>query len=233
MTLRRSDDLTIPEDPEHRHRRRRGAVLWALGVVMVGIAVGSLAATFITLRSDVAELDREAARSDVVSAALASDVETLREQLRSEGVEPAVPDPDDTVEQINGERGEPGRDGRDGARGATGDAGPPGAPGPAGAAGAPGAPGPAGSDGLTVIGPPGPPGESVTGPPGATGPAGPAGEPGAPGAPGAAGAPGPAGPQGPAGADGQPVAFTFTAGGVEYVCAPPDFQCTQTALGGG
>jgi hypothetical protein len=122
-------------------------------------------------------------------------------------------------------RGERGLGGVPGARGIVG------APGPLGLMGPPGRSitGPVGP--LGPIGPVGPPGEDGTdgrngedgergaegpeGPPGPEGAQGPPGTPGGP--PGPTGAAGPAGPPGPAMAS-----FTFTFGGVTYVCTDPD-----------
>lgn len=112
-----------------------------------------------------------------------------QEQLRSEGIEPEAPEPEQIVEGIvgppgksgeQGPRGVPGDDGDDGDDGKPGTAGSPGEQGPSGANGETGAQGPAGSQG----------------PSGPAGPSGPQGEPGATGATGPVGATGPACPDG-------------------------------------
>lgn len=86
-------------------------------------------------------------------------------------------------------------------------------PGPRGAAGQDGADGRPGRDGIDgapgATGDRGEPGQ--TGATGATGAAGEAGQPGQDGQPGADGPPGPA-----------PASFTFTTGGLTFVCTDPD-----------
>lgn len=97
-----------------------------------------------------------------------------QEQLRSEGIEPEAPEPEQIVEGVagppgkSGEQGPRGLPGEDGATGPAGVAGTPGTAGERGPAGLNGEPGPQGPQG--VAGPAGPQGE-----PGATGPAGPSG----------------------------------------------------------
>lgn len=129
------------------------------------------------------QLAAEADRRGQAVTTLATDVRTLRAQLKGEGETPEAPDPSVAVDDLGaraevpvpipgppGEPGKPGRPGRDGADGRPG------------ASGAPGRDGKDGQPGPAVTGPPGPqgpPGPAVTGPPGPPGPAGKDGRDGA------------------------------------------------------
>lgn len=134
-----------------------------------------------TSRADqlAAEADR---RGEAVST-LATDVRSLRAQVKSEGQTPVAPDPSEAIDDLparaevpvpipgpQGEPGEPGRPGRDGEPGADGEDGEPGADGAPGTDGAQGPAGPAGPQGEP--GAQGPQGEQ--GPRGEQGPPGPA-----------------------------------------------------------
>lgn len=110
-------------------------------------------------------------RQSIASDERAQLIEALtqsREQLRSVGIEPEAPAPEQIVE---GKVGPPGKVGEPGPRGLPGVDGEPGLP------GSPGAPGAAGEKGDT----------GAVGPQGPAGPSGPQGEPGPPGTPGAPG----------------------------------------------
>jgi hypothetical protein len=147
----------------------------------------------------MANLADETATQQEVIDVLVTDGETVQDQIRELGEEPAAPPP---TERTDGEPGPAGA------------IGPQGPPGPQGPRGFPGLPGPDGLPG--GVGPAGPAGEVGTagepGPAGAEGEAGPAGPEGA------------TGPEGPAGADGQPpLSWTFFfPNGVEHTCTRSD-----------
>jgi hypothetical protein len=204
------DILAVTTTPRERRRRGFGTVVWLVSLVVAAVLIGSVAAAFINLTDDVDDLTAQAAAESLEADARAVDIETLRQQLQSFGVEPAVDGP----HTDRGERGDDGRDGRDGTDGTDGTdgrTGEPGPPGPAGADGVNGSNGANGLDGLNgldgVPGPQGPPGQSVMGP---QGPAGPAGEDGT-----------------------SPSSFVFVAAGVTYTCTDPEgdgvYECTQEA----
>ncbi|MFD3574784.1 collagen-like protein [Streptomyces sp. NPDC058644] len=182
------------------HRNRRRLLLVAILVTLAG----GLGVAFILIdrasgRADYA-VEEANLRGEAVSA-LAGDVRALREQVKSEGGTPVVPDPGRAVEDLpnraevpvpipgrpgpKGEAGVPGKAGPTGPPGADGEdgVGQPGTDGEPGSPGADGQPGASGADG--VAGP--------TGPQGERGPAGPQGETGQ------AGERGPAGPSCPDG----------------------------------
>ena len=141
-----------------KHLRPMG-LLWAAGVVALAFLFGTGLASILDLRGDF-----DASQAD--RSALAQDVEVLRDQLTSLGVEPDVgpagepgdqgdqgprgPTGQDGVDGLNGIDGQDGADGRDGVDGAPGQAGAngvDGAPGPQGPAGEPGATGAQGETG--------------------------------------------------------------------------------------
>ncbi len=137
-------------------------IFFALFVVLLVAAI-----VFLAWRQSVAEDER----AELINALTQS-----QEQLRSEGIEPEAPEPEQIVKGIVGPPGLTGE------RGRTGPPGEPGqdstVPGPAGAPGVPGERGPNGEPG-----PPGPQGnQGPAGPPGADstvpGPQGPQGAPG-------------------------------------------------------
>lgn len=135
-------------------------IFFALFVVVL---VGVIA--FLAWRQSIASDER----TQLIDALTQS-----QEQLRSEGIEPEAPEPDQIVEGVVGP---PGKSGETGPRGL------PGEDGSVGPAGTPGGAGPSGESGQAgANGEPGP-----QGPAGAAGPAGPQGEPGAIGATGPAG----------------------------------------------
>ncbi|MFI1524921.1 collagen-like protein [Streptomyces griseus] len=175
---------------------RRRVLLWiAAALLALG---GGLAIAFLQIgqaEGRAADLASEADRRGDAVSTLATDVRTLRAQIKAGGETPAVPDPADAVDDLPA-RAEvpvpiPGPPGPAGARGERGPAGEQGergesaapVPGPSGAAGRAGAdstvPGPAGAQG--PVGPAGP-----AGPPGAAGKDGAPGKDGRDGAPGAA-----------------------------------------------
>lgn len=162
--------------------RRRG-LLWIVAALL--FLGGGLAVAFLQIgqaESRASDLAVEADRRGNAVSTLATDVRTLRAQLKARGETPAAPDPGDAVADLPA-RAEvpvpiPGPPGPVGAKGDTGPAGPVGptaSPGPAGATGRDGAD-------STVPGPAGPKGD--TGP---AGPAGPAGKDGTNGRDGADG----------------------------------------------
>ncbi|MFI6347243.1 collagen-like protein [Streptomyces sp. NPDC050560] len=161
---------------------RRRHLLWVVAALLIiggGVALALIQVHRAQQRAD--QLASEADRRGTAVSTLATDVRTLRQQVRDAGATPAAPDPADAVDglpdraevpvPIPGPRGE---------RGITGPRGATGAPGKTGAAGDPGdvgADGTDGSDGAAgTAGPPGPAGEP--------GPAGPPGADGRDGAPG-------------------------------------------------
>lgn len=154
-------------------RRWKQLALAAVLLVLSG------AVLLVWLRID-AEVEARAAlateadrRGDAVST-LAGDVRVLRAQIAAGGETPAVPDPEDAVDDLPDRTMVPvpipGPTGPAGVRGK------PGEPGKPGASGAPGAPGATG-----------PPGIGSPGPQGPAGPAGPAGRDGVDGRDGADG----------------------------------------------
>lgn len=201
-----------------RIRRRAIDAIWVLVVGLAALLIGVAIASFLALRNDAIQSQKQ-------SAALAGDVATLSKQIEDMGAKPAVEPPKD-IEGVPGPQGERGPrgpagydgfDGRDGEDGRDGQDGQDGAPGPAGPRGERGATG--------STGPPGPAGEP--------GPAGPQGEPGEDST-----VPGPAGPPGPQGPQGRSVeSFSFTFANQTYHCTDPDqdghFDCEQTNTPGG
>lgn len=159
--------------------RRRG-VLWVVAALL--FLGGGLAVAFLKINQAedrAAEMAAEADRRGAAVSTLATDVRTLRSQVRARGDVPAAPDPEQAVDDLP-ERaavpvqipGPPGPTGARGDRGPAGPTGPSASPGPAGVNGQDGAdstvPGPAGP-----AGPPGPAGaDGKDGRDGAVGPAG-------------------------------------------------------------
>lgn len=189
--------------------------------LLVGLAVGRFS-----------EQQAETARATAQRNTLASDVNTLCEQVKSLGRECAAPPSEQTLKAVQGNQGvrgpvgpagEPGRDGPPGPVGVKGAAG---TAGVKGAAGSAGVPGPGGTDGKSGV-------DGKAGPPGAAGGGGADGPPGPAGVAGPAGATGPTGNQGPAGPE--PASFTFTMAGVTYLCADPEkdgtYACKAQAAG--
>lgn len=188
---------------DRRQTQRAGTLVWLISVVLAAMLIGALVATFMTLRRDVDRLSQEVDSQDVYAVGRDADIETLRQQLQSIGVEPDVAGP-----LLGGAQGPPGEDGEDGRDGLT-IIGPSGLNGTDGTNGADGVDGRDGRDGQTIIGPQG--ADGPQGPPGQT----------------------VAGPQGPPGAEGaSPASFTFIAGGVTYSCTDPDgdraYECPAT-----
>lgn len=198
-----------------RRTSRAGTLVWLVGVVVASLLLGALVATMINMRDDVRNLTAHADESD-------ADIETLSNQLKAIGVEPAI-DANETIER--GEQGDQGSDGRDGRDGQDG------ADGRDGTDGAPGDPGPSG--------PPGPPGaDGTNGANGANGAVGSAGATGSQGPPGFDGAQGPQGETGVQGIPGlngfdgsPPQSFRWTVDGVTFVCTDPDgdlhYECEE------
>lgn len=150
-------------------------IFFALFVlVLIGVIV------FLAWRQSVASEER---------AQLIDALTQSQEQLRSEGIEPDAPAPDQIVNDVVGPPGKSGEQGPRGLPGKNGEDGTPGSPGSAGAPGKPGDQGPAGAQGEP----------GAQGAQGVPGPAGPQGEPGAVGATGPQGPAGPAGPTCPDG----------------------------------
>ena len=195
---------------------RTGLALWVFGTLAL-VAFGTWGTTtLLDWRDDAVRNGEELQAQGLLLEAQGLEIQTLRGQLESEGIEPAVPP---SIDGPAAERGEPGRDGRDGDDGSDG------APGPPGATGADGAPGPAGANGATGLpGFPGPPG--ATGAQGATGPAGPQGPAGEQGAEGFPGSPGPQGPPGTSA-----TAISITVSGTDFACSDPEgdgsFLCVE------
>lgn len=156
---------------DRRKRNKRGGmIVWLVCVLFAGGVLGAFVSTVVVLSDRVTVLSDQVSDQSDHADDRDADVEALRAQLQSIGVEPVV-DGDATEP---GEDGADGRDGRDGRDGETvvGPAGPPGADGESvvGPQGPVGPAGPPGADGVTVVGPQGPAGESgPQGPPGADG----------------------------------------------------------------
>ena len=161
----RTEQRRATEDVEERFRRRTLVQLAAVAVLFFGLVYVAY---------------RQQTDDDNPDPALVAAVDELRSQVRGLGATPAVPPPEDIVDNppevvpIPGPEGPPGTPGRDGVDGKDGAAGLPGPPGAAGPVGEPGATGATGEPGAA----------GATGDPGATGPQG---------------DPGPTGPPGPAG----------------------------------
>lgn len=192
---------------------RRRYLLWiAAALLFLG---GGLALAFLQINQAEAratDLAAEADRRGDAVTTLATDVRTLRAQIRAKGETPAAPDPSQAIDDLPARAEVPVPiPGPPGPQGVKGDRGPAGPTGPA-ATPSPGPSGAAGRDGTdsTVPGPAGPKGDA--------GPAGP---------PGAAGKDGRDGKDGAAGRDGQ----TCPAG---YSLQPPPgdpdaLVCRRTA----
>ena len=153
--------------------RRRG-VLWVVAALL--FLGGAVALAFLRITQAENRADRMAAEADrrgnAVST-LATDVRTLRSQVRAAGDVPAAPDPEQAVDDLPSRAAVPVQiPGPPGPTGAKGDRGPAGPTGPAAS------PGPAGADGAD---------STVPGPAGPAGPPGPAGANGADGKNGADG----------------------------------------------
>lgn len=147
--------------PDVLARRWRTFALAAVLLVLSGAVV------LVWLRIDhadqrSADLATEADRRGDAVTTLATDVRTLRAQIKAKGGTPAAPDPGDAVEDLPARAAVPvpipGPPGPPGAKGDTGETGPAGptitpSPGASGAAGRDGAVGPQGD-----TGPAGPPG---------------------------------------------------------------------------
>ncbi|MDQ0943258.1 collagen-like protein [Streptomyces sp. V1I1] len=169
---------------------RRRHLLWVVAALLA--LAGAVILGWQRMDDEAAAREQQlAAEADLRGKAvstLTGDVRVLRAQLQAAGKTPAVPDPEQAVEDlperaevpvsIPGEPGQPGRDGAPGSAGEDGLDGSDGADGTPGADGSPGADGVDGRDGA--------PGEK--------------GDPGEKGEKGDKGEPGERGPEGPAGA---------------------------------
>lgn len=164
----RTERRRAADEIEDRLRRRTLWQVIAGGLLLLGLV-------WVAYRLQTADNDPD--------PALVAAVAELRSQVRGLGATPAVPPPEDIVEDApevvpvpgpagpRGAQGQPGRDGRDGSPCLPTNPFCVGPEGPVGAAGEPGATGEPGAAGE--------PGESITGPQGEQGPQG---EPGTPGA---------------------------------------------------
>lgn len=161
---------------------RRRYLLWMVAALL--FLGGAVALAFLRIGQADQRADRLAAEADRRGSAvttLATDVRTLRSQVKARGDTPAAPDPEQAVDDLPSRAkvpvpipGPPGPSGAKGDRGPAGPAATP-VPGPSGATGQPGAD------------------STVPGPAGPAGPPGPAGKDGANGRDGAAGQTCPAG----------------------------------------
>lgn len=196
-----------------RHR----VLLWiATALLVLG---GGLGLAFILIGRESHRADQLATEANLrggAVATLAGDVRALRQQVKSHGGTPVVPDPSKAVPSLSARAEVPVP-----------------IPGPAGPRGVAGSPGPSGAQGV--------PGQN--GSPGSTGAPGVAGSPGAVGPPGPAGQDGKDGRDGTAGSDGQPPAgwtYTWTdSAGVTHTVSctraadfdpsSPQYDCTDSS----